>query len=44
MASYTKCSKCWFIYNSELDSCPECGALNNISEELDNSTVFNIND
>jgi RNA polymerase subunit RPABC4/transcription elongation factor Spt4 len=41
---YKRCEECSFVYDSELEKCPNCGALNTISESIIDSVVFNIND
>jgi len=44
MNSYVRCEECSYVYSSDLESCPNCGALNSISESVDDVVVFNLND
>lgn len=44
---YTKCKKCFLVYDENIKTCPRCGNVNPIQEDLDNNNkenLFNICD
>ena len=42
---YTRCTECGYVYADSFHKCPQCGATQSISEDINNTEpVFNILD